>query len=267
MVVLKKTKSRLDQLLVKKDLVESRAKAQALIMARQVLVNGVVADKAGAVFADDVDVVIKEVMPFVSRGGLKLEKALREFDVNITDKVCLDVGASTGGFTDCLLQNGAKKVFCVDVGYGQLHWKIRNDPRVVNFERENFRHFDISKITDPIEVVVMDVSFISVKKLIPKIAEILSGLTAPRLHGPAVLVILVKPQFEAGPKNVGKGGVVRDEKVRERVLLDVTEFVLKQGFENIHITQSPITGADGNVEYLLSATWSLRANTVSVAIS
>ena len=266
----KKTKTRLDQLLVQKDLEDTRSKAQALIMAGSVLVEGDVVDKAGTSFVSDVDIKLKEDMPYVGRGGLKLEKALKEFNIDVGNKICLDVGASTGGFTDCLLQNGASKVYCVDVGYGQLHWKLRNDERVINFERENFRHFDISKIQDPIDVCVMDVSFISVKKLIPKILEILSGpldLRAlgpqeetkdPRTQEPKVLIILIKPQFEVGPEKVGKGGIVRDEGLRKQVVEDVKKFIVDfcrddplWSSATIQITESPIKGADGNVEYLL----------------
>ncbi|MBU0506111.1 TlyA family RNA methyltransferase [bacterium] len=255
----KKQKIRLDQLLVQNNLVESRSKAQALIMAGKVFVGKDKIDKAGTLVSDDAEISITQDMPYVGRGGLKLEKAIQEFKLTVTDMVCLDVGASTGGFTDCLLQNGAKKVFCVDVGYGQLHYKLRNDERVINFERENFRHFDISKITDPIDLVVMDVSFISVKKLIPKIIEILNNkkklLPTRRPLDPSTLIFLIKPQFEAGPDKVGKGGIVRDEAVREEVVRDISEFLINKGFKNLHITESPIKGQEGNVEYLLVASF------------
>lgn len=245
-------KIRLDELLVEKKLADMRSQARALILSGNVTVNGRIIDKAGTKVAADAEIVVKQALKYVSRGGLKLEKALQEFQISVQDKVCLDVGASTGGFTDCLLQSGAKQVFAVDVGYGQMHWKMQSDPRVVRLDRENFRHFDITKITEPVEVCVMDVSFISIKLLVPKLIEVLRVGADPRVGPVPICIFLIKPQFEVGFGNVGKGGIVRDEKLREQVVADITNFLTEYGFQNLRVTPSPITGADGNVEYLMA---------------
>lgn len=227
-------------------LVENRSKARALIMAGQVLVNEVPVDKAGTFLNSAVVVRLREQARFVSRGGIKLEKALKEFGIDVREKICLDVGASTGGFTDCLLQHGAKKVWAVDAGKHQLHWRLKTDPCVVSLEEQNFRHFDATQIQEPIDIAVMDVSFISVKLLIPKIIEIFK-MSA----GEKKLVLLIKPQFEAGREHVGKGGLVKDQAVRDLVVKDISRFCVAVGLDSIAVIPSPITGADGNVEYLL----------------
>lgn len=240
-------KIRIDQLLVDHHLVASLTQAQSLIMAGKVLANDAVVDKAGALVSCDANVRLKDVTKYVSRGGLKLEKALSEFNIDVRDKVALDVGLSTGGFTDCLLQHGAKKIYGVDVGTNQLHQKLVSDARVVSFEKKNFRHFDLTQIPEPVDLAVMDVSFISLKLLIPKVVEFFC-----RDPGKHVLVALIKPQFEVRKDKVGKGGVVRDESARQEVVADLTEFIQEQGFTNIQVTESPITGSDGNVEYLIT---------------
>lgn len=241
-------KERLDHILLKNELVESRSKAKALIMAGKVLVNDVVIDKAGTLILPDAQIRIKEQLKFVSRGGLKLEKALKEFGLDVSNFTCLDIGASTGGFTDVLLQNHAKKVFAIDVGYGQLHNKLQQDDRVIMMDKTNFRHFDISQISDFINLVVMDVSFISIKKIIPKIIEFFS-----RDSGEHYLISLVKPQFEVGKEYVGKGGIVRDDAARNNVLKDIEKYLSENQFLDIQTTVSPITGATGNIEFLIYA--------------
>lgn len=242
-------KKRIDMLLVDKGLCPTRSQAQSLIMAGKVLVNDVPVDKAGALVEEDAGVRLKDVSRFVSRGGYKLEKALSEFSIDVAGKTCLDVGISTGGFTDCLLQRGAKKIYGVDVGRAQLHWKLATDPRVASFEGENFRRFDLTRIPEPVDVAVMDASFISIKLLIPKIVALFA-----RDPGKHVLISLIKPQFEAGREHVGKGGIVRDATVRDAVVADIAAFVTECGFTGARTIESPITGADGNVEYLLAAT-------------
>jgi 23S rRNA (cytidine1920-2'-O)/16S rRNA (cytidine1409-2'-O)-methyltransferase len=243
---IKKHKLRLDRLLVERGLVESRERGQALIIAGQVLVNGQKQDKSGALVPEEAEVrILGEVLPYVSRGGLKLEAALREFKVSVEGKIALDVGASTGGFTDCLLQRGCNKVYAVDVGYGQMAWKIRQDPRVVVIERTNIRVMEPSLIAEPVDIVVIDASFISLEKVIPSIMQFLrpgSGLIA-----------LIKPQFEAGKGQVGKGGIVRDEGLRIEVVEKIKAFIQETGLTVIGVIQSPITGQDGNVEFLIYA--------------
>lgn len=236
-------KQRLDLLLVEKGLCESREKAKALIMAGQIFIDGQKCDKAG----ENVDIsktpeIRGETLKYVSRGGLKLEKALLEFPVSLEDKVCMDIGASTGGFTDCMLQNGAKKVFAVDVGYGQFSWKLRNDPRVVNMERTNIRYVTPENIGETIEFASIDVSFISLKLVLPVLYELLEN------GGEAVA--LIKPQFEAGRGQVGKKGVVRDIKVHYSVIENVLEFAKSAGFAALGLSYSPIKGPEGNIEYL-----------------
>lgn len=239
-------KLRLDRLLVDRGLVESREKGQAMILAGEVMVNDQKIDKPGALVPIDADIrILGGQMPYVSRGGQKLEAALRGFKIDVTGTTALDVGASTGGFTDCLLQHGAKKVYAVDVGYGQMAWKLRQDPRVVLIERTNIREIDPSLIPDPVDIAVIDVSFISLEKVIPHVMKLLSHTGR--------IVALVKPQFEVGRKQVGKGGIVRDESARQSAVERIVEFVRKQGLEVKGVMQSPITGQDGNIEYLIYA--------------
>jgi 23S rRNA (cytidine1920-2'-O)/16S rRNA (cytidine1409-2'-O)-methyltransferase len=240
----KVSKLRLDRLLVDRGLVESRERGHALILAGQVLVNGQKVDKAGSLVPEDADIrIIGEQLRYVSRGGLKLEAALKEFNVAVEGKTALDVGASTGGFTDCLLQQGAKKVYAVDVGYGQLAWKLRQDPRVVLIERTNIREIAPSLIPERIEITVIDVSFISLEKVIPSILQFLKP--------EAGVIALIKPQFEVGKGQVGKGGIVRDEEARRAAVDRVESFFRDMGFEVKGVIPSPITGQDGNVEYLI----------------
>lgn len=246
-------KIRIDQYLVEKRLCETRTQAQAIIRAGDVLVNEVVVDKPGQTIVADAAVRVRGGVKYVSRGGLKLEKALSEFHIDAADSVCLDVGASTGGFTDCLLQHGAHKVYAIDVGYGQLHWRLQTDPRVVRLDRENFRTFDVTRLTELIDICVVDVSFISLKLIIPKIVEVFQrDIQKSR---PARLICLIKPQFEVGPEHVGKGGIVRDDSVRERCVAEIFEFAGKQGFFDLTTTASPIKGGDGNEEELFFGVW------------
>ncbi len=237
---------RLDRLLAERGIAESREKGQALILAGQVLVNGRKLDKAGAQVPVDADLrVLGEQMPYVSRGGLKLEAALDHFQIAVDGWTALDIGASTGGFTDCLLQRSCRRVYAIDVGYGQMAWKLRQDPRVVVIERTNVREIDPGLIPEPVDIAVIDVSFISLEKVIPPVARFLKPLAA--------LVALIKPQFEVGKGQVGKGGIVRDEAAREAAKERIEAFVAEQGFEVKGVIPSPITGQDGNVEYLLYA--------------
>jgi 23S rRNA (cytidine1920-2'-O)/16S rRNA (cytidine1409-2'-O)-methyltransferase len=245
-------KERLDVLLVKKGLATSREKAKAIIMTGKVYVNGQKEDKAGTTFKleEDDELASKlaiEVrgheMPYVSRGGFKLEKALKEFDLTIEGKVCTDVGSSTGGFTDCMLQNGAKKVFAIDVGRGQLDWKIRNDERVVSMEKTNIRYVKPEDLGEEIEFSSIDVSFISLTKVLPAVYNYLSS------NGE--IVALIKPQFEAGREKVGKKGVVREPSTHIEVIEKVGAFANELGFEILNLTFSPIKGPEGNIEYLI----------------
>lgn len=242
----KANKLRLDVLLVQRGLAESRAKAQAMIFAGQVLVNGRKQDKAGALVPDDAEIrILGEVLPYVSRGGLKLEAALKEFKVFVDGKTALDVGASTGGFTDCLLQHGCKKVYSVDVGYGQMAWKLRQDPRVVVIERTNIRAMEPTLVPGQVDITVIDASFISLEKIIPSILKFLKPGSD--------VIALIKPQFEVGKGQVGKGGIVRDEAARSAAVERIKEFVAGHGFEVKGVIPSPITGRDGNVEFLIHA--------------
>ena len=237
-------KERLDVLLVKRGLAPSREKAKALIMAGTVFVDGQKEDKAGQQFDEEALVTVKgDKMPFVSRGGFKLAKAFECFDIDIADKVCMDIGASTGGFTDCMLQNGASKVYSVDVGHGQLDWGLRNDPRVVCMERFNIRFIKPEDVGEKIDFASADVSFISLTKILIPVREIMSK--------EAFMVCLIKPQFEAGRSQVGKHGVVRDKKVHISVIKMITEFVSENGFLPLGLSYSPIKGPEGNIEYLL----------------
>ncbi len=237
-------KERLDAAVFSRGLAESRSKACALIMAGQVYVNGQKASKAGmsVTLQDKID-VRGEKLPFVSRGGLKLDKAIRVFALRLEGLVCMDIGASTGGFTDCMLQNGAKKVYSIDVGYGQLAWKLRTDSRVVNMERTNFRYLTPEDIPETPDFASVDVSFISLKIILPVLYTLLKE------NGSCVC--LVKPQFEAGREHVGKKGVVRDPAVHREVLQTVADFAFTQGFSVLSADYSPIRGPEGNIEYLL----------------
>ena len=237
-------KERLDVLVTQQGLAPSREKAKALIMAGEVLVDGQREDKPGTTFPDTVKITIKgNPIPFVSRGGLKLDKAVKHFGLDLKGKTCMDVGSSTGGFTDCMLQNGAVKVYSVDVGHGQLDWKLRNDPRVVCMERTNIRYVVPEDIQEAPEFVSIDVSFISLTKVLPPVKNLMADT--------AEMVCLIKPQFEAGREKVGKKGVVRDPKVHLEVIEMVMEFAASQGFLLLHLEFSPIKGPEGNIEYLL----------------
>lgn len=239
-----KQKERLDVLLVERGYFDSRSKAQAVIMAGDVYVDGQKSDKAGASIDREADIEVRgNVCPYVSRGGLKLEKALRDFHVNPAGYVCTDSGASTGGFTDCLLQQGAKKVFAIDVGYGQLAWKIRNDPRVVTMERTNIRYVTPEDLGEPVDLSVVDVSFISLRLVLPAIKNLLRA-------GSGQVLCLIKPQFEAGKEKVGKKGVVRDPAVHEEVLTAFVELAKELRFTIRNLTFSPVKGPEGNIEFL-----------------
>ena len=235
---------RLDIAVFEQGYAESRARAGALIMAGQVYVNGQKTTKAGyALKPDDVLEVRGDKLKYVSRGGLKLEKAMSEFPIKLEGCVCMDIGASTGGFTDCMLQNGAKKVYAVDVGYGQLAWKLRSDGRVVNMERTNFRYLTVDDIAEKLDFASVDVSFISLKIILPVLYELLDdGATA---------VCLIKPQFEAGKEKVGKKGVVRDIEVHREVVETVIGFAFDTGYSVLALSFSPIKGPEGNIEYLM----------------
>lgn len=237
-------KMRLDVAVFERGLAETREKAKALIMAGSVYLNGQKALKGGAaVKATDIIEVRGAVNPYVSRGGLKLHKAVQNFGLSLEGCVCMDIGASTGGFTDCMLSNGAAKVYAIDVGYGQLAWKLRCDERVVNMERTNFRYVTHEQIPEQVEFASVDVSFISLRKILPVMRELL------RDGGRAVC--LIKPQFEAGRENVGKKGVVRDRAVHESVVASITEFAVESGFNVCNVDFSPIKGPEGNIEYLM----------------
>ena len=239
-------KERLDVLLVKRNLAESREKAKAYIMAGNVFVDGVREDKAGSSFEETVQIEVKGLaMKYVSRGGFKLEKAVDRFGVKLEGKTCMDVGSSTGGFTDCMLQNGAVKVFAIDVGTNQLAWKLRTDERVVSMEKTNIRYVQPSDIGQLVEFVSIDVAFISLSKVLGPVYELMAE--------EAEIVCLIKPQFEAGREKVGKKGVVRDKNVHEEVVVAVTSMAAATGFELLRLDYSPIKGPEGNIEYLLYA--------------
>ena len=240
-------KERLDVLLVSKGLAASREKAKAIIMSGTVFVDGEKEDKAGTVFPENVKIEVRgNTLKYVSRGGLKLEKAMANFDITLKDKICMDVGASTGGFTDCMLQNGAVKVYSVDVGHGQLDWKLRNDERVVCMEKTNIRYVKPEDIDDVLDFASIDVSFISLTKVLPPVKNLLKD------NGE--IVCLIKPQFEAGREKVGKKGVVRDKKVHFEVIEMVTEFALSIELYPLELDFSPVKGPEGNIEYLLHLT-------------
>ena len=237
-------KERLDVLLVNRGMFESRAKAQAAVMAGQVLVNEQKIDKPGTPVAPEVTIrLLGNKLPYVSRGGLKLEKALQIFPITVEGKVVADIGASTGGFTDCMLQNGASKVYSVDVGYGQLAWQLRTDPRVVNLERTNARYLTREQIPEEIDFFSVDVSFISLKIILPAVR--------PLLKDGGKAVCLIKPQFEAGREKVGKKGVVRDKAVHEEVVQMICDFAVENGYSVLGLTFSPVKGPEGNIEYLV----------------
>ncbi|MBO8142533.1 MAG: TlyA family RNA methyltransferase [Firmicutes bacterium] len=239
-------KQRLDRLVVERGLFASRKQAQGAIMAGNVYVDGRRVDKPGAPVAATARVEVRgDLCPYVSRGGLKLARALEVFGVDPHGAVALDVGASTGGFTDCLLQHGAKRVYAVDVGYGQLDWRLRQDPRVVVMERTNARYLQPGDLPEPVDIAVIDVSFISLEKVLPAVA--------PIIRPGGTLVALVKPQFEAGPEQVGKGGVVRDPAVHRAVLVRVADAMPHSGLRPLAMTHSPIKGPRGNIEYFILA--------------
>ena len=238
-----KIKKRLDVLLTEQGYADTRSKAQAIIMSGNVYVNGQKADKPGVSYEETVELEVRgAVCPYVSRGGLKLEKALRDFGVKPVDYVCSDSGASTGGFTDCLLQQGARKVFAIDVGYGQLDWKIRSDKRVVVMERTNIRYVTPEDLGEPLDLSVIDVSFIGLEIVLPTIKTLLKPT--------GQVLCLIKPQFEAGKENVGKKGVVRDPKIHKMVLDNFVSLVDSLGFKILGLTFSPVKGPEGNIEFL-----------------
>jgi len=245
-------KKRLDVLIFEKGLAESRERAKTIIMAGLVYVDNQKSDKAGESINEDSVIEIRgNPLKYVSRGGLKLEKAIEEFQISLDDKICMDIGASTGGFTDCMLQNGARKVFCVDVGYGQLAWKLREDERVINLERTNARYLTNEQITSPIFLTSVDVSFISLTIILPAIR--------PLLDDNGYAVCLIKPQFEAGRDKVGKKGVVRDKLVHTEVIDKIIDFALSSGFSILGLTFSPVRGPEGNIEYLIYLQKSVNA--------
>lgn len=237
-------KIRLDNYLVEKGYIETRSKAQSLIMAGCVYINNQKAMKSGEQIKGDEQIEIRDnSLKYVSRGGLKLDKAMKVFNIDLNNKVCMDIGASTGGFTDCMLKNGASRVYSIDVGYGQLAWSLRNDERVVNLERTNFRYVTNNEVPDEIDFFSVDVSFISLKLILPPAYALLKN------EGAAVC--LIKPQFEAGREKVGKKGVVRDVAVHKEVIEKVLEFTKEIGFKVLGLDFSPIKGPEGNIEYLM----------------
>ena len=257
-----KIRKRLDVLLVERLYAETRTKAQAIIMSGNVYVNDQKADKPGTSFEETVEIEVRgAVCPYVSRGGLKLEKALRDFGVKPDGFVCSDSGASTGGFTDCLLQQGAKKVFAIDVGYGQLDWKIRSDERVVVMERTNIRYVTPEDLGEPLDLSVIDVSFIGLEIVLPTIKNLLKPESGQ-------VLCLIKPQFEAGKENVGKKGVVRDPKIHKMVLDNFVSLVHGLGFTILGLTFSPVKGPEGNIEFLghltLAETTGIEPDTADV---
>jgi 23S rRNA (cytidine1920-2'-O)/16S rRNA (cytidine1409-2'-O)-methyltransferase len=237
-------KERLDQLLVEKKTVRSRSHARSLIMSGRVLVDNQPVDKAGTLVRENALISVKNSdLRYVSRGGFKLEGAIKDFNLDVMDQTCLDVGASTGGFTDCLLQNGAKKVFAVDVGYGQLAWKLRTDPRVVTIERTNIRYMKPDALPESVDLVTIDVSFISLKKTVPQVVQFMKKQ--------ASIVALIKPQFEVGKGHVGKGGVVRDPLLHSKVIRELTDFFHQKGFACESVVPSPLRGPKGNKEFFI----------------
>ncbi|HOO80145.1 MAG TPA: TlyA family RNA methyltransferase [Lachnospiraceae bacterium] len=244
-------KERLDVLLVKQGLAESREKAKVLIMTGNVFVNGQREDKAGTTFAEQSSKIEihGSTLKYVSRGGLKLEKAIQVFELELKGYVCMDIGASTGGFTDCMLMNGADKVYAIDVGHGQLAWKLRNDPRVICMEKTNFRYLTPENLAEPIDFASVDVSFISLSKILPAAYTLLKDN--------AQMVCLIKPQFEAGRDKVGKKGVVREPEIHVEVIENVIRYAVENGFHTLALDYSPVRGPEGNIEYLL---WITKQN-------
>lgn len=237
-------KKRLDCLVFERGFAPSREKARALIMAGCVYVDHQKSDKPGTMFPVDIQIEIRgKALPYVSRGGLKLEKAIQTFPISLEGKVCMDIGASTGGFTDCMLQNNAKKVYAIDVGYGQLAWKLRTDERVINMERTNVRYLTEEQVPEMVDFASVDVSFISLTLVLPVLHRF--------LREDAQAVCLIKPQFEAGREKVGKKGVVRDKEVHIEVIQKICAFVRQNGFEILGLTFSPVKGPEGNIEYLI----------------
>ena len=241
---IQKNRSRLDILIAEKGFIKSRERAKSIIMAGKVLVDNNRVDKPGTLIKNDVKIIVKQDdNPFVSRGGLKLDNALKRIPLSVKDCVCLDIGASTGGFTDCLLQNGAAKVYAVDVGYGQFDWSLRQDSRVVLIERTNIRHMPYEKINKKVDIVVADTSFISLRIVIPSAEKFMR-------HDTKVLA-LIKPQFEAGKKNVGKGGVVKDSRIINQVIKELAFFFRQRGYSVNQVIPSPVLGRKGNREYII----------------
>ena len=237
-------KKRLDNLLVERGIIQSRERAKGLILSGDVKVNGNPVNKAGTLIDEDAEIELTgKDIPYVSRGGLKLEKAIKEFGINVKDKVAIDVGASTGGFTDCLLQYGIKKVYAVDVGYGQLAWKLRKDPRVIVIERKNIRYLNPDDIGEPVDIATIDVSFISLKLVLPVVKNLLKEK--------GEIIALIKPQFEVGKGEVGKGGIVKEKEKHEKVISEIKSFAIDLGFKVLNVTESPIQGQKGNVEFLI----------------
>ena len=237
-------KERLDKLLVQRGLAASRERARALILAGKVIVDDHRVDKAGTQVPDDAELRLKgEDIPYVSRGGLKLEKALRDFNVEVKGKIAIDVGASTGGFSDCLLQHGAEKIYAVDVGYGQLAWSLREDPRIVNLERCNIRHLQPTQLNEVPALAVIDASFISLAKVLPNTLNLLTD--------DAEVIALIKPQFEVGKGQVGKGGVVKDQRQHDEVVRQICELVETLNCQVLGVLESPILGPKGNREFLI----------------
>ena len=237
-------KKRLDILVYEKGFAESRERAKALIMAGLVYVDNQKSDKCGTSYEEDVSIEVRgSGLKYVSRGGLKLEKAMKSFPIDLNGKTAMDIGASTGGFTDCMLQNGAEKVYAIDVGYGQLAWKLRTDERVVNLERTNMRKVTREQVPDPIDFFSVDVSFISLKLILPVARSLMADN--------AEAVCLIKPQFEAGREKVGKKGVVRDPEVHAEVVRGIVDFALQNGFDVAGLDFSPVKGPEGNIEYLI----------------
>ncbi len=237
-------KKRLDILVFERGLAESREKAKALIMAGVIYADNQKSDKPGTTYPETVSIELRgNKLPYVSRGGLKLEKAINSFGLDLSDKITMDIGASTGGFTDCMLQNGASKVYAIDVGYGQLAWKLRNDERVINYERTNVRYITKEQIPDEIDFFSVDVCFISLQLVLP--------VVRPFLKKDGCAVCLIKPQFEAGKGKVGKNGVVRDKAVHIEVIRKIYDFCLENGFSILGLEYSPVKGPEGNIEYLI----------------